>query len=71
MNSQKSPFRSVGVAGGAAAVIVGIGQLIGVAITPGDVNEAIGYAVSAATIVSGVAAMFGRVRANSTIRWPW
>ncbi|RYH04116.1 hypothetical protein EU805_01725 [Salipiger sp. IMCC34102] len=71
MEQQKSPLKSLTVGGGLAAVIVGAGQLVGVAVTPAEINELFAAGVSIVTIVSGVVAIVGRIRARSTIRLPW
>ena len=68
MNGFISPFQSLGLAAAAATAIVGVGQLLGYAVEPAaakDLSEAVFGAV---TIVTGIVAAVGRIRASKKIK---
>tara|TARA_R110000796_G_scaffold45616_14_gene110319 strand:- start:9913 stop:10128 length:216 start_codon:yes stop_codon:yes gene_type:complete len=67
-NETKSPFLSLGVLGGSGAVITGLAQLAGYAVTPTDAAE-LGTLVSGlVTSVTGLVAIWGRIRASKRIQ---
>ena len=63
----KSPFMSLGVLGGGGAIITGLAQIVGYTVTPADAAE-FGTLVSGlVTSVTGLLAIYGRVRATKRI----
>ena len=74
----KNPWLSKGVVGGALAAIAGVAMLFGLdfstedAKTIGDsVDTLADKAFEIASIVGGVLAIIGRIKANSAIKFPW
>jgi hypothetical protein len=68
VQSYKSPFKSLGVAGAAAAVITGLAQLTGYVVEPADAKELGELFAGSITIVAGVVALVGRLRASAKLR---
>ena len=63
----KSPMRSKGVMGGAVVVALGVSEMIGFAVTPGDVVEVKEAVETLFTTIAGLLAIYGRITANSRI----
>ena len=68
MQSYKSPFKSIGVAGAIAGVLVGGAQVLGYSIDQSDAKDLGELIAGGATIVAGIAAAAGRIRASARIR---
>lgn len=63
----KSPFKSFGVLGGAGGILIGLGNLVGIGLSPEDVVQAQDLLFSGAATIAGAIALIGRVRAKSRI----
>lgn len=63
----KSPLRSLGVLGGVGGIVIGLGSMLGIALSPEDVAQAHELALSGATTIAGAIALYGRIRANTRI----
>lgn len=63
----KSPLASLGVLGGAGAVILGVSQLFGWALTPADAADLSDAIKGFGASVAGIAAIYGRVRATKKV----
>ena len=69
MINSKSAFQSVGLAGAVATVFVGAGQLLGYAIDPADAQQLSQLIFGGVTIVTGIVAAVGRIRAKAQLRF--
>ena len=67
MNGTKSPYQSIGLVAGVATAIVGAGQLLGYAIDPADAQQLSDAIFGGVTVVTGIAAAIGRIRASRRI----
>lgn len=70
MFGTKSPFTSLSIWGGIAALALGIAPLLGYALDPKDAADLGTYLESLATGAAGVAAIVGRIRASKRIALP-
>jgi uncharacterized protein YdgA (DUF945 family) len=68
MQSYKSPFQSIGVAGAIAAILIGVAQVLGYTIEPSHAKDLGELIAGSVTIVAGIAAAVGRIRASARIR---
>lgn len=63
----KSPLASLGIIGGSGAVVLGLAQLGGWAITPADAAELSDAFKGLGVSIAGILAVYGRYRATKRI----
>lgn len=68
MNGFKSPFQSLGLAAAAATAMVGVSQMLGYAVEPAAAKDLSDALFGGVTIVTGIAAAVGRIRASKRIK---
>ena len=66
-NDNKSPLASLGIIGGSGAVVLGLAQIGGWAISPADAAELSDAFKGIAVSVAGILAVYGRYRATKRI----
>ena len=66
-NGKKSPLASLGIIGGSGAVVLGLAQIGGWAISPADAAELSDAFKGIAVSVAGILAVYGRYRATKRI----
>tara|TARA_R110002110_G_scaffold92615_4_gene241755 strand:- start:330 stop:545 length:216 start_codon:yes stop_codon:yes gene_type:complete len=64
---KKSPLASLGIIGGSGAVVLGLAQIGGWAISPADAAELSDAFKGIAVSVAGILAVYGRYRATKRI----
>lgn len=66
-NETKSPFLSLGVLGGGGAIITGLAQIAGYAVTPVDAADLSTAVTGLITSAAGLIAVIGRIRATKRV----
>lgn len=67
MNGLKNPLASTTIWGGIAAMIVGLLNLLGYALSPADVGDIAQLLTGLAANVAGIVAIYGRIKAKDQI----
>lgn len=67
MEDKKAWFLSKGVIGGMAALVIGVGSIIGIDLSAEAGVDMEAILTAAATVIAGLLAVWGRVAANKQI----
>lgn len=67
LDGYKSPFASLGILGGSSAVVMGIAQVVGWAISPADAADLTEAVKGLGVSIAGIIAVYGRLRASKRI----